>query len=152
MTTMKKIRKRKTKRHWYRRDPAFISTVQYCVDRNLSEKESLKLIEEHFGHLPSGRNFRRIKKILPMNNTQRLEIVNEDSASFIMETIHVLHTTENGLFKIVKDPNTSVWMKIKAFETIAKNRVVMADFYDSSPDVASFSKLIEDNANAIQKP
>ena len=48
MQTKKKIGKRKSQSSWYRRDPAFISIIQFCVDQNLSETSSLKLIEKNF--------------------------------------------------------------------------------------------------------
>ena len=149
MTKKKEIIKRKSS--WYRRDPAYISILQFCVDQNLSETSSLKLIEENFGRHVSARNFRRTKKILPMSNKQRIEIVNEDSVSFIMETLVVLRSNENVLFNIVKDPNTTVWMKIKACESISKNRLVMAQFYDASPIIAALSEIKGDDGDAIQK-
>ena len=152
MATKKKIETRKSPRSWYRNDPAFVGIVQYCFDQNLSEKSSLKLIEEHYGRNISGRNFRRVKKILPMSNSDRIEIVNQYSASFIMESLVVLHSNENVLCNIAKDPNTNVWMKIKACETILKNRIAMGEFYDASPVIASLSELKGVNENAIQKP
>jgi len=152
MTSSKKAVTRKLRRAWYRRDPAFISLVQYCVDQNLSEKSSLKLIEEHYGRNISDRNFRRVKKILPMSNSDRIEIVNQYSASFIMDSLVVLHSNENVLCNIAKDPNTNDWMKIKACETILKNRIAMGEFYDAGPVIASLSELKRVNENAIQKP
>ena len=149
---MKKIEKRKPLSNWYRRDPAFISIVQYCIDQNLSETSSLKLIEENYGRSISSRNFRRIKKILPMSNKQNIEIVNQHSVPFIMESLVVLRSNENILLNIAKDPNTTVWLKIKACESITKNRLVMTQFYDASPIIAALTEIKGDEKNAFQKP
>ncbi len=87
-----------------------------------------------------------------MSNSDRIEIVNQYSVSFIMESLVVLRSNENVLCNIAKDPNTNVWMRIKSCETIIKNRNVMGEFYDASPVIASFLELKRVNENAIQKP
>ena len=152
MSIKKKVEKRKSSRGWYRNEPEFIGIAQYCVDHNLSETSSLKLIEEHFGRSISGRNFRRVKKILPMSNSERIETVNEDWTRFILESIIILRSNENILFNILKDPNTSVGVKFKACDSISKNRLVMAQFYDTSPIITTLSQIKGDDVNVIQKP
>jgi len=89
---------------------------------------------------------------LTTTNTQRLEILSDGSITFILESLNVLRTTEEGLFKIFHDTNEESLTKIKAAQAISKNRLVMAEFYDASPVIASLSELKGVNENVIQKP
>ena len=115
------IKKGKSRRRWYRRDPAVISAIQYCVDWNFSIKESLDFIFTHVGRTMDEKTFRRIKKDLPSFNTQRLEVINEEAITFIHESLAVLSTAKNELVKIIEDPNTSAIMKIHAWFKLIKN-------------------------------
>ena len=151
MVTKNKIKKRKPRRHSYRKDPAIISAIQYCIDWNFSINESLDFISKHIGCSMNEKTFRRIKKDLPAFNTQRLEVISEETITFIQESLAVLRTAKNELVKIIKDPNTSDAMKIQASTAMAKNLTTMAEFHDSTPIITSISKLQEGMATAFQK-
>jgi len=146
------IKKGKLRKRWYRKDPAVISAIQYCIDWGFTIKESLDFISTHVGCTMDERTFRRIKKNLPSFNTQRLEVINEEAITFIHESLDVLKTAKNELVKIIEDPNTSAVMKIQASTAIAKNLTTMAEFHDSGPVITSLSKLKEAMENAFQKP
>jgi len=152
MVTNNKIKKEKPRRRCYRKDPAIISAIQYCIDWNFSINESLDFISKHIGYSMNEKTFRRIKKDLPTFNTQRLEVISEEVITFIHESLAVLRTAKNELVKIIEDPNTLAALKIQASTAMAKNLTTMAEFHDSTPIITSISKLKEGMENAFQKP
>jgi len=152
MVTNNKIKKGKPRRICYRKDPAIISAIQYCIDWNFSITESLDFISKHLGCKMNERTFRRIKKDLPSFNTQRLEVISEGAITFIHESLVVLQIAKNEIVKIIQDPNTSAILKIQASNAMAKNLTTTAEFHDSTPIITSLSKLKEGMKNAFQKP
>jgi len=142
----------KKPRGWYKRDPAIVSAVQYCINWNYSITDSINYISIRHGCKMSEKTFRRIKMDLTTTNTQRLEILSDGSITFILESLDVLRTIEVGLFKIFHDTNEESLTKIKAAQAISKTRLDMAEFYDASPVIASLSELKGVNENVIQKP
>ncbi len=152
MVTNKKIKKRKPRRHWYRKDPAIISAIQYCTDLNFSINESVDFISKHLRCSMNEKTFRRIKKDLPTFNTQRLEVISEETITFIHESLAVLQIAKKEIIKIIQDPNTSVILKIQASNAMAKNLMTMAEFHDSTPIITLLSKLKGGMENTFQKP
>jgi len=142
---------KKLGRHWYKNDPAIITAIQFCVVWGFSTKRSLKYLFENHGCNMDERTFRRIKQSLSTSNTQRLNVITDETITFFHESLGDLLKTKNVLVNIIMDPNTSVALKVQASTALGKNLTTMVQFYDSSQVIAGISKLKEENENAIQK-
>jgi len=128
-----------------------ISLVQHCVERNLSIKDTLEIISSHLGYPFSGKTLQRIKKELPKSNKQQLEIIDQDTASFIFESMNKLKTGEQIVIKIAEDSAVHPWIKVQAVGMMSKIRRHMADLYDSSPIIASLSNQLAGRKDVFQE-
>ncbi len=151
MVTKKKVTK-KLGRRWYKNDPAIISSIQHCIDLGFTTKDSIKYLFTLHGCEMHERSFRRIKKSLPASNTQRLEIISNETTTFFHESLGDMRTSKNELMKTITDPNTSIAIKIHASTALTRTLITMAEFHDSTPIITLLSKLKGGMENTFQKP
>lgn len=94
--------------------------VKQCRTYRLTTDESLNFLEEH-GHKISERTFRRIKKELDSNTTQRLlEIAEHEMSDEYFHYIDTRKKIEKECWQLLEN-STSATEKLKIFDRISKS-------------------------------
>jgi len=137
---------KKTKRH--QNNPEIVDIVRYCMQFRLNGTETCKKLLER-GHDISTRTIGRIKKKLLI--PQRLdEIAEEESSSFIIESIAKLDDVEKKAEKVF-DESKNPYVKLQALNMIIKSRKEKAEFYDSANIIVILGRKLRSKNDPVEK-